>query len=185
MACRQNRQRWRRSMKPDTGQSSSDADFRARSGSSLYCSALLDPWRSTFCRRRRQWPVTTTQEHYWQKLFPHIARSWQSSIYTTGPCLKVWYCYRPALFDCHPHSEIMDLYICQYIDQVRVWNGVLLPSRDFTLPEQGNTVKSSYPAIYGNRLFTRSCFDVYKNNRKSLQSGQSSFFRFLAFDSRV
>ena len=81
MDCRQNRQRWRGSMKPETGQSSSDADFRARSGSSLYCSALLDPWWSTFCRRRRQWPVTTTQEHYQQKLLPLSGSSsltWES-----------------------------------------------------------------------------------------------------------
>ena len=29
--------------------------------------------------------------------------------YSTGPCLKVWCCHRPALFDWRFHSEIMDL----------------------------------------------------------------------------
>ena len=38
-----------------------------------------------------------------------------------GPCPSVWYCNRPALFDCRLHSEIMDL--CMPV--VRVWNDVL------------------------------------------------------------
>ena len=52
-----------------------------------------------------------------KKFFSRIAHSWQSS---TGPRLKVWYCHRPALFDCRLHSKIVDLYIyiCQYIKSV-------------------------------------------------------------------
>jgi len=41
--------------------------------------------------------------------------SWQSSIYIyIGPCLKVWYNHKPALFTCCLHSEIMDLYMPLY-----------------------------------------------------------------------
>ena len=84
-----------------------------------------------FKRTHRMWPHQKDRSARGEKkkCFSHIARSWQSSIYI-GPCLKVWYCHRPELFDCRLHSEIMDL----YIDQVRVWNGVL-PPRDFTLQE--------------------------------------------------
>ena len=46
--------------------SSSDLDFRARSGSSQYFSTILDSWESTFCKRRQQWPAATTQEQYCQ-----------------------------------------------------------------------------------------------------------------------
>ena len=44
---------------------------------------------------------------------PHLAIQ-----YSTGPCLKVWYCHRPAFFDCLWTSEIIDL----YMPVVRVWN---------------------------------------------------------------
>ena len=57
-----------------------------------------------------------------QKFFSCIAHSWQSC---TGPRLKVWYCHRPALFDCRLHSEIVDLYISLPVYKVRVWNGVV------------------------------------------------------------
>ncbi len=33
--------------------------------------------------------------------------------YSIGPCLKVWYCHRPALFDCRLHSG-MDQYMPVY-----------------------------------------------------------------------
>ena len=68
--------------------------------------------------------------------------------YSTGPCLKVWYRHSPALFDWCLHSEIMDQYIyiiCQYIDQARVWNDVLL---------QGLYSSGLSPVISGNRQWT-------------------------------
>ena len=61
-------------MKPGTVQSSSDLEFRARSGSSLYFSTMLDLWWSTFCERRQQWPAASTQEQYCQKLL-RLSRS--------------------------------------------------------------------------------------------------------------
>ena len=42
--------------------------------------------------------------------------------HSIGPCLKVWCCHRPALFESRLHSEVMDL----YMSVVRVWNDVLL-----------------------------------------------------------
>ena len=49
-----------------------------------------------------------------------LAHSAQLAVqYSIGPCLKVWYCYRPALFDCRLHSEIMDQYIYIYMTVYR------------------------------------------------------------------
>ena len=57
-----------------------------------------------------------------------IARSWQSSI-IIGPCLKVWYCHRPALFDFHLHSEITDLYMPVYRSSPCQRSGAVWKSR--------------------------------------------------------
>ena len=48
-----------------------------------------------------------------KKCFLCTVRSRQSSIFI-GPCLKVWCCHTPALFDRHLHSEIMDLHAPVY-----------------------------------------------------------------------
>ena len=48
--------------------------FQGRSGSSLFFSTMLDPWWSTCCQRRQQWPAATTQEQYCQTLL-RLSRS--------------------------------------------------------------------------------------------------------------
>ena len=59
ITCPENRQVWCGTMKLGTDQLSSDLDFRARSSFSLYFSAMLDLWWSTFCQRRQKWPAAT------------------------------------------------------------------------------------------------------------------------------
>ena len=96
------------SMMPGTDQSyaSSDLDFRARSSSSLYLTTKLDPWWSTLCQRRHQWPGATIhrQEQHCQKMLRLSMRSsdqtWESQEHRysvtmllptkQGPQFSIW-----------------------------------------------------------------------------------------------
>ena len=54
----------------------------------------------------RMWPLSHQKDHSaWEKVF--LSHSAQLAVQYI--CLKVWYCHRPVLFDCHLLSEIMDL----------------------------------------------------------------------------
>ena len=77
-------------------------------------------------RTHRMWPHqkdrSTRKRRKKKKKKVFLAHSAHLAVlYSIGPCLKVWYCHRPVIFDCHLHSEIMDL----YMPVVHLWNDVL------------------------------------------------------------
>ena len=78
--------------------------------------------------------------------------------YSIGPCLKVWYCHRPALFEFRLHSEIMDLYMLV----VRVWNDVL--------PQGASLFRIVSPVISGNRLLKELGLRFRRRNKVALHN---------------
>ena len=89
--------------------------------------------------------------------------------YSIGPSLKVWYCQRPALFDCHLHSEIMDL----YMPVVHVWNDVLPQGFHFQIIRVWNDVLPQgfhfqiiSPVISKNHLLITCLFFFFQTSTK-------------------
>ena len=64
------------------------------------------------------------------------------------PCLKVWYCHRPKLFDCHLHSEIMNLYMPVYRSS---------PCLKWCPNAGASLFRIISPVISGNHLLQASC----------------------------
>ena len=73
--------------------------------------------KQTHCMWPRQKDRSTQKKRIASSTERHLAVQ-----YSRGPCLKVWYGHRPALFDCHLHSEIMEY---GPLPVVCVWNYVL------------------------------------------------------------
>ena len=116
-------------------------EFRFLNFKSLVSNSLPPLNLNKFSRGYRSTTTTTTKRRRRRKKNKNNKNNAQLAVqYSIGPCLKVWYCHRPALFDCRLHSG-MDQYMPVYRSS----------------PEWCSTAGASLfriisPVISGNRL---------------------------------
>ena len=107
-----------------------------------------------------------------EKCFSSIARLWQSSI--IGPCLEVWYCHRPALFDWRPILKSWTyIYMC-----------VCVCVCVCVCPTQGDIILPDYLPCYIRKLSVPH--DVWQDCLHPHENVETNeFFCFLHFVSHT